>query len=1112
MNTISPESVEISRRHPKKLWLARFSSLLFAMSPVALMAQAEGEDDELVELSPFVVTAEDTEGYRASATLSGTRLETNIEDLGSTISVYTKEFLDDTGSTDMEDLLVYATGMEVPGIGGNLSNTEIAGGGAVGNQASVERPQENTRARGLAPADLTRNLYLTDIPFDSYNLHRVTINRGSNALLFGLGSPAGIIDHSLVDAYFRNFEEVRVKFDSEGSERYSIDLNQVLVDDKLAGRFAALYEDQRWSVDPAFERDERQYVALKYRPLKYTTVRANYEHGENRSNRPRLSPPIDLFTPHFETDNPRYPTENLLPNGIAYHDPANQTRGNFWNAHAGTFNPTILLGSDDVTTSPDLIGFEPLLLPNRIDQSVRPDLPRFPAHSIPTVLARGRLPIGTPFESFFVETQVTDPTVFDFNNLLIDGPNKEEFYNFEAYNVTLEQLFLEGKAGVEIAYDQQKFDDGRFYLFNESRSGERLAMDANVTLTDGRENPNFGRPFISGRPRADMRMSERDAFRAQAFYKHDFDELGDGFARLLGRHVITGQIFSQTHFEKTVSAGSAWQVPEPDVDAFSPRTNDVITVIRYLGPSVIERGVAEGANIPNVKVPTVLQRNESFYMYNTFQTQQWELFEFETFDWRRDPSSVAGDATLLENEFDAYMGVLQSWFLDEHLVTTVGFRHDEAKARENVNPPEEETRGTAIFDDRFFQLPDEFGTQVESDTWSWGVVAHAPAGMLDGIPWLSGLNAHYSESENFRPSPNRFNVVGDTISSPSGETTEYGFSLELFEEKLYVRVNWYETAEKLKTEDGFTSLGSMINFEAAILENIESVIADEEQWRTQFPEKFADAPPFEQLRNAIDSRGAPKGFPQEILDFVNWRAEDSNGDGFLDEFNWNVPSNTVSTSDVVSEGLEIEAVGNLTSNWTFMLNVAQQEATRANSGPAVRDFIDARIPFIEEFGVYPQGSGQLTAAEWLNGNNIIPARKIFAQDGKEIANEIREWRINLASTYHFQEGALDGLYTGLGLRWEDDVAIGFFGKVDPEFGEVFDIERPIFGDSNFNADLWVGYGRQLWDRVDWKIQLNVRNALDDDDLIPAFSNPDGSIAGWRIQEGRRFELSNTFSF
>ena len=62
----------------------------------------------------------------------------------------------------------------------------------------VRDPDGTTRVRGLSAPDRARNFFKTDIPFDSYNTDRVDLNRGANSFLFGLGSPAGLINSGLV--------------------------------------------------------------------------------------------------------------------------------------------------------------------------------------------------------------------------------------------------------------------------------------------------------------------------------------------------------------------------------------------------------------------------------------------------------------------------------------------------------------------------------------------------------------------------------------------------------------------------------------------------------------------------------------------------------------------------------------------------------------------------------------------------------------------------------------------------------------------------------------------------------------------------------------------------
>ena len=61
-----------------------------------MLAQDEAEE-EVYELSPFTVEDDEYIGYLAISTLAGTRLNTRLEDIGTSISVLTKEFLEDGG-------------------------------------------------------------------------------------------------------------------------------------------------------------------------------------------------------------------------------------------------------------------------------------------------------------------------------------------------------------------------------------------------------------------------------------------------------------------------------------------------------------------------------------------------------------------------------------------------------------------------------------------------------------------------------------------------------------------------------------------------------------------------------------------------------------------------------------------------------------------------------------------------------------------------------------------------------------------------------------------------------------------------------------------------------
>lgn len=128
---------------------------------------AQEEEGEVYELSPFQVDAADSAGYSATSTLAGTRIKTNLKDLGASISVVTEQFMDDVGATDAQTLLSYISNTEVGGFQGNFTGAAEQAQSRYYQTEERTNPQRNQRIRGLGAADLTRGFFLTDIPFDS---------------------------------------------------------------------------------------------------------------------------------------------------------------------------------------------------------------------------------------------------------------------------------------------------------------------------------------------------------------------------------------------------------------------------------------------------------------------------------------------------------------------------------------------------------------------------------------------------------------------------------------------------------------------------------------------------------------------------------------------------------------------------------------------------------------------------------------------------------------------------------------------------------------------------------------------------------------------------------
>ena len=113
---------------------------------------------------------------------------------------------------------------------------------------------------------------------------------------------------------------------------------------------------------------------------------------------------------------------------------------------------------------------------------------------------------------------------------------------------------------------------------------------------------------------------------------------------------------------------------------------------------------------------------------------------------------------------------------------------------------------------------------------------------------------------------------------------------------------------------------------------------------------------------------------------------------------------------------------------------------------------------------------------------------------------------------------MKGFSVGGGYRWQDKVAIGYPVASSSTAGVYnYDITNPIMGPSEDGIDFWIGYEKKLNDKIDWRIQFNIRNLGKSKDLIPLTVQPTTdpskySVAAWRIAPGQTWEITNTFKF
>ena len=1053
------------------------------------VSQGETDSEEVIELSPFSVSAAEDNGYAAVNTLAGTRLKTDLKDLAGAIQVVTEQFMEDTGVTNSEDLFLYTTNTEASGPDGNFG-----GGGA------ERRNPEQARVRGLSNPDRTRGYFLTNIGFDAYNTDRVAIAKGPNALLFGLGSPAGIVNNNLKQAKFQDANRAQFRLGSWGSHRETIDINKVLVEDKLAVRLIGLNNQNKFKQKPAYEDEQRIYGALNWSITDSTSLKANIEQGTKDATRPNTSSP----------------TSNI-PTWVADGMPV--TTGNFSQTGFGSFggNRAPQYIYDGPAATAVSVGFDP-----------------DPATSGPDGIRRTHYTYANRAEdggSGFSDAVLNDSNrwIFDFRNNYLGGLDNQQKYDFSAVNVALEQR-LGQNAGIELSFDDQYYQS-----WSRDRVGNGISVDASSFLpyfvSDGNggtvdaTNPNVRRPYVTLTENMRKAETEREAVRLTGYYDLDFKEIGDNLG-WLGRHVFTGVASDQSSEVLRYSNNYGSSITGEMEDVLQAnRARDFTSSSwdrrgqgkRYLGPAITgvpSSGFAASRVLTNV-TPRV--GDWSAWMYDKFAAP---IVPGHTGAYRQVNGSFNHDpvtsASIDRQEIETYALTGQSFLFNDAIVATYGWRQDKASSFRD-GAPDQNADNIALIDS--LQLPGTPDSSVKADVFSWGIVGHVPTSLTEKLGMK--LSAHYNESENFVPLPGRVSLLNRPHDSPAGSTEEFGFSFGNMDDTFHVRVNWYETISINQTDNSAGS-AAIPNWERLFYNNVRNSLQELE-------ERVPGDPSQGYWPNNINWADTytlpPLGMREAFWTPINPDPSPGGTNAVSDHPN----SNVTGVSDFISKGMEIEGVWNPNSNLTMAFNVAQQEVSKTNVLQSYREYFDIREPQWLAMGALvarpntykndePQTIYQRTrTVQWAG---LIPR---IAAEGQP-SHEIREWRANFITNYKFNDDSkLKGWSVGGALRWQDQVAVGFEdGSVNgaTDYGvdglgsfSVADFDSPIFGPAETNADVWFAYGRKIMkDKVGWKIQLNVRNVLNNDDLIITGADFDGLPTRIRIVNPINYRLTTTFDF
>ncbi len=694
---------------------------LLAQTPAT---SSNPNEEKVLELSTFVVNSDSDVGYAASSTLAGSRLNTGLKDIAAPISVFTKELLDDLGAITVNDALEFAVN--------TVTDYDPTGNGIVENNFQ-------TRMRGIAGAGRSRNYMATGLNVDFYNTERLDFSRGPNSVLFGIGSPAGIINSTTKSAHIgRDFGSVQIVAGSFNERRATLDYNQGL-GEKLALRVNALWQEKEGYRDFEFQDKRGAAIAGTWRPLQKTTVRFEAERIEVEENRARPWTPFDGYLAWDLAGQPGAHTATTWGTTPAGTTPAAGGAIVFMSDGVWADQFVWNVGNQQFRWS---LGQAPTVPglntpPNELDFSVVP-------RNANPLGAGARSNSDARVGSVFLEQQIG-------RNLVVELAASQEY---EERDVVSPMNFG--------TYRVRK--DANAYLPTFDTNGVQTGMVA---------NPNFGRTVLisNGGFGQDSDIGNkffREEYRATAAYTLNFRELLDdksGWARILGHHRLAA-LYSERGSESERRAARWVNIdPARRMPGYFHNDNRIFWGNYYEPFASDER--ARGMGDPFAALAAAGRRpvanQPGVFVTPGLENRIWR--------WNRNETTTA-------------MFAMQNYFWDDRIVGLFGWRKDKEKLFDStqiVEPVSTAVRG-------FTRNP--LLRTVSGNTFTRGVVVHAIK---------NRLALYYNQANNFQDN-GVAEVIGPlgnltSIGNRSGEGRDAGVKFWLFDGKVGASLGWYETAD-----------------------------------------------------------------------------------------------------------------------------------------------------------------------------------------------------------------------------------------------------------------------------------------------------------------------------
>lgn len=907
------------------------------------------------------------------------------------------------------------------------------------NAESYNQSFGGIRIRGLPGATRTQNYIGNLYENDLYNVERIDQSRGPNSILFGLGSAAGVLNSGTKQANLQRASgSISHRLDSWGGYRATLDVNRPLIRGRLALRLNLLQSEEGHWRDFGHNDQKRMHLATKYKLSERGQLRIEYERSLQDRYRPRPFIGVDRISYWQSQGQPLFDGYRLNDGNPANDLTAAQalppTGGN---ALAGVVNLNTANWGVYVTNAAS-------------------QLPAYNARNtaVSDGIAVGADPIFTNFSFLRKETDLYGQWI----------RNEHEF---EAVSAALDYRFSR-TVNAELVYNRQHYQN----LYQGVHpSSIFIAADPNAYLpipdATGRPivNPNRGAYYLEGYYERRPQTQTKDVVRATLSHELSLGRWGRlRSAGLYEHRRYDNRVhFLESYWVKDASAPVLEGLFHPD-----PKNSANRAFFRhYITQDQLN---ARSASAP---FPNVTQHAE-FLLPN---------------GQRQAADSVVIPRSNINNAFelqDSTMLVSQLQTLQNRLVLTGGLRWEKM----SVNRAPTITGANNLLE--LGAMPAEPENRYSTRTHNMGMVAHLTS-------WAS-LFANRAVSQNL---PGNNLVLNEDPRSleqgvrppmREGATTDFGVKFDLFENRVFMNVAYYETSVR---DDLIIN-----NFTAGIATPIRSI------WET-----------------LTDAGVVPAGQAPRSIDAV------------------------AALMDSETKGWEVELVANPTSRLRLTANFATAEAKQSNIGKRLRRYMETHKPLWLSGNNGDLLIGQLATTpgpDYGNSSDFIPAG-LPGATGTTTNNTVREYvmniedvifdnhtvidgslfrgqtryRFNFRAAYAFRDGWLKGFTVGAGARITEGRVIDVLSPnaeitgslTDPSNGRVVTDRRVYRAGWDKTYDASLSYEKRLGRGLTWRVQLNVNNLLNNQDLIVNLLDT-STEADRRImfRDPRQILLTNTLSF